>query len=217
MRVSIILVSSAALVAAAPVPGVGETIWKGITYIPRKVGACVGACVKGVDEAVTVQIPGAVHGLGDGISAGTRVGKHEAEESMEAFVKGKHAEKDAITAANAQEKATDKVIYDTRMQQLTAEHAARKAADDAAYAAIQKAIAERDAAFAVVQKAHDRNDQVAYEAALAAYYAKENAVEQARATFQLSQQRFKDAEEARIKAIIGSSSSSDKSAKSAHA
>ena len=93
MRVSIILVSSAALVAAAPVPGVGETIWKGITYIPRKVGACVGACVKGVDEAVTVQIPGAVHGLGDGISAGTRVGKHEAEESMEAFVKGKHAEK----------------------------------------------------------------------------------------------------------------------------
>ena len=67
MKFTIVAVISAVLVASIPTPGIGESAWKAITAIPKKVSACIGSCIHEVEDAVTVQIPEAVHEIGHAI------------------------------------------------------------------------------------------------------------------------------------------------------
>ena len=207
MKFTTVAVISAAFVSSIPTPGIGESAWKAISAIPKRVSACIGSCINGVEEAVTVQIPAAVHGLGDGLSSGAKVGKHEAQQSAEVYANAVHREKESIAAAKEAEQKAEQLITDARLAQRREEYAASELADKVAFAAFQKATDERRAAMKVVQAAKERNDQAAYEAALAAFYAKENAEEQARAVFRTSRDAFKKDEDARLAGFFKGTSS----------
>ena len=194
MKFTTVAVISAALVASAPTPGIGESAWNAITYIPKKIGTCLGSCIHGAESAVTVEVPAAVHGLGNDLSAGAKIVKHEVQESTETLAAKLHREEESIIAIRkAEQRAQEReeqMIANAKHAQRHEEYIAKRSAMTDAYAAFKKAVDERRAAFENSQTIGKLNDQEAYEAALASYHIKKIAEEEATAAYRASRDDF---------------------------